>query len=969
MLIAFNLFLPFISNSIGAISSLYSTYKAFKGSSYRFFEIMQRVPRIPPDEGGSRERVQGLLVFENVTFGYDDREPVLQDFSITFTPGTITALIGPSGGGKTTTLALIGRLYDVTKGRVTLDGGVVGDWNVHNLHQHVAIVNQEPSLFSGTIADNVAYGRPDASRLDIQEACRLANAHEFVTAMPQGYDTVVGERGMALSGGQKQRIAIARTILRNPTVLLLDEATSELDVESERLVQEAIERLVVGRTVIIVAHRLSTILTADFIGVVADGRVTEYGTPEELVESRGTFYDFVQIQYGKNGGEDITLPPRSRNVDKLRMRGETIKRAVEQDIARGRTPTIGGVHDLLGRGDQTVRLPHRPSSPPLWRKARKHQDSRQSNLLHYNGADPSGASKDILTQHAGGIRADKKPLLNEEIQALITIKDALYADPINIQEVKENIPTLESITDSNVVTRLLQDTHLGVDIKLAFAYSLFESLARDPSFKLSEKIIHIIQTILNLKLNIDESLGVGVVLTEKWDLPNLRSLGIDEINPSVLSMLPATITHLYLGHQFTAEITPGSLPSSVTHLFFGGSYDRPFLANSIPHGVTDIHTGDKFNQSIAPSTLPHTLVNLTFGWAYNTEIVPGALPNSIKRLKFGSSFNQVIKPHMIPESVVTLTFDYSFTRQIQVGALPHSLRDLSLGQSYNNPLQIGTLPPTLKRLNLGSSFTYTIDANVFPSSLTHLIMTGRVSNIPPNTLPSSLTHVHFGLGFEDQHGVYNLPDSITHLSFGTFFKAPLSVLPRKLTHLMFPEVFDHQLTPGCLPVTLEHLVFGRGSNSKSSLDIDSFFDFGQRISCYRIPQIPVGVLPPNLKSLQIGPTCKELTPGCIPPSVSHLSLLDYSYPLKTLPALTHFKLGPSLPGSNNMDEGVELKEYTYECKHPYRIPTLANKILIQSNTNMDHLSWSDVQLDSRVIETITLADGSKIIGQQFLPSY
>ncbi|EGG15050.1 ABC transporter B family protein [Cavenderia fasciculata] len=411
MLIAFNLFLPFISGALTQISTLYTTYKSYKGSSYRFFEIMQRVPSIPPTGGIRRDRVTGNLAFKNVAFSYAGARDnkVLSSVNLQFQPGTITALIGPSGGGKTTMLSLIGRLYDIEGGQITLDGTDIREWDLVNLHDHISIVNQEPSLFSGTIAENVSYGRPDATRQQVMEACRLANAHDFITAMPNGYDTVIGERGTALSGGQKQRIAIARTIIKNPTVLLLDEATSELDVESERLVQEAIDNLVQNRTVIIVAHRLSTILTADIIAVISEGTVTEMGAPEQLVEQKGMFYDFVQIQYGKHNGDiPIHIPTKNRNQqdkDKLRLRSETILQRVGQG-APVKTKKAVNLLDDDPSGSVIMQPAADDSEAPMWHQAKKHtkrwNENKTSHLIRGSAAIESqwrrGAVDDKLNR-------------------------------------------------------------------------------------------------------------------------------------------------------------------------------------------------------------------------------------------------------------------------------------------------------------------------------------------------------------------------------------------------------------------------------------------------------------------------------------------------------------------------------------------------------------------------------------------
>ncbi len=224
----------------------------------------------------------GRIELDAVSFGYGPERLVLRDVSLVIPAGETLALVGPSGSGKTTLTALIPRLWDVTSGAIRVDGVDVRDVTVASLRGQIGLVAQEATLFGGTIRENILYGRLDATEAEVVAAARAANADDFISALPDGYDTVVGDRGSRLSGGQRQRVAIARAILKDPPILLLDEATSSLDNESERLVQDALDRLKVGRTTIIVAHRLSTIRAADRIAVLDDGWLVELGTQDEL---------------------------------------------------------------------------------------------------------------------------------------------------------------------------------------------------------------------------------------------------------------------------------------------------------------------------------------------------------------------------------------------------------------------------------------------------------------------------------------------------------------------------------------------------------------------------------------------------------------------------------------------------------------------------------------------------------------
>jgi ATP-binding cassette subfamily B protein len=236
------------------------------------------------------EDVGGEVRFENVSFGYDpDAPPTLEDIDLVVAPGTTTALVGETGSGKTTLGYLVARLYDATAGRVTIDGADLRDISFASLARTVGLVSQETYLFHATVRDNLRFAKPDATDEELEDAARAAQIHDLIATLPDGYDTVVGERGYRFSGGEKQRIAIARTVLRNPPVLVLDEATSALDNETERAVQEALDRLAEGRTTVAIAHRLSTIRDADEIVVLDGGRIVERGTHAELLALGGRY--------------------------------------------------------------------------------------------------------------------------------------------------------------------------------------------------------------------------------------------------------------------------------------------------------------------------------------------------------------------------------------------------------------------------------------------------------------------------------------------------------------------------------------------------------------------------------------------------------------------------------------------------------------------------------------------------------
>ena len=262
----------------------------------RFAEIMDSQVEIL-DEPGAKplDKVKGEICFQQVSFEYpDDHNSVLEHINLTIHPGEKIALVGPSGGGKTTLCNLIPRFYDTTRGEIFIDKKEIKEITLQSLRMNIGIVQQDVYLFSGTVYDNISYGKPEASREEVIQAAKLAGADEFISALKNGYDTYVGERGVKLSGGQKQRISIARVFLKNPAILILDEATSALDNESEHLVSKSLDRLAEGRTTLTIAHRLSTIQNADRILVLSEGKIAEEGNHKELLEKKGIYYQLYQ---------------------------------------------------------------------------------------------------------------------------------------------------------------------------------------------------------------------------------------------------------------------------------------------------------------------------------------------------------------------------------------------------------------------------------------------------------------------------------------------------------------------------------------------------------------------------------------------------------------------------------------------------------------------------------------------------
>ncbi len=298
-LVTFLLYTLTVASSIGTFTGLYGNLQEALGASQRIFELLGEQRGIEdPEFPVTFTAIEGRITFDDVGFRYSDRDiDVLDAMNLDVAPGEVVALVGPSGAGKSTVVQLIPRFFDPTSGRILIDGIDLRDLRLRDLRSCMAAVPQETQLFSGTIMENLLLGKPEATAAEVHAAAEAANAHDFIVGFPAGYETIVGERGVKLSGGQRQRVAIARALLNDPRILILDEATSSLDSESEATVQEALDRLMLGRTTLVIAHRLSTVRNADRLAVIDDGRIVQEGNHDELLAAGGLYADLYHLQF------------------------------------------------------------------------------------------------------------------------------------------------------------------------------------------------------------------------------------------------------------------------------------------------------------------------------------------------------------------------------------------------------------------------------------------------------------------------------------------------------------------------------------------------------------------------------------------------------------------------------------------------------------------------------------------------
>jgi ATP-binding cassette subfamily B protein len=307
-IMAFQWYTFLLLNPVWNIVNTFSELQRSLAAMERVFEVLAMADDKPdkPDALDAPQLVREIQ-FDNVQFEYREGQPVVRDFNVVVPGGSVVALVGRSGAGKTTVTDLVARFHDPTHGRILLNGSDIRDLRLRTYRDLLAIVQQDVFLFDGSVRDNIAYGRRDATDAEVEDAARRANAHEFIVKLPDQYETFVGERGVKLSGGQQQRLAIARAVLASPQILILDEATSNLDTESEQLIQASMADLLAGRTTFVIAHRLSTIRRADLILLMEHGRVMERGNHEQLMNARGEYYRMVQRQMASHGqdGDEV----------------------------------------------------------------------------------------------------------------------------------------------------------------------------------------------------------------------------------------------------------------------------------------------------------------------------------------------------------------------------------------------------------------------------------------------------------------------------------------------------------------------------------------------------------------------------------------------------------------------------------------------------------------------------------------
>jgi ATP-binding cassette, subfamily B, bacterial len=297
-LVTYFLYIAYFMQPIRRLTSFVEQYQSGMSGFKRFIEILDTKSDIKDSETAKDlKNIKGSIEFNNATFKYNENTEILSNISLKIEAGKTLALVGPSGGGKTTLCHLIPRFYELNQGEITIDGQSIKDITLKSLRRNIGIVQQDVFLFTGSIKENILYGKPEAGDEEVIEAAKRANIHEFITSLPDGYETYVGERGVKLSGGQKQRISIARVFLKNPPILILDEATSALDNASELIIQKSLEDLSKGRTTLVVAHRLSTVKNADEIVVLTDKGIVEKGSHEELLHSEGIYSKLYSAQF------------------------------------------------------------------------------------------------------------------------------------------------------------------------------------------------------------------------------------------------------------------------------------------------------------------------------------------------------------------------------------------------------------------------------------------------------------------------------------------------------------------------------------------------------------------------------------------------------------------------------------------------------------------------------------------------